>query len=266
MKSSNYDQIALKKPTLPNAKEGPQALRLLVSIIDRGKGERVARLLERHGSLHHTILLGRGTARKDLLNYLGLGESEKDVVLSGIPQANAPSALRHLMQAMQFEAPGRGIAFTIPISSVSGKRALSYLSGNYCVAPPVSPTDPVPPTDEEREVPPMVQFEHSLIFSIVNRGFTDLVVDGALKAGAKGGTVLNARGAGLEEASKFFGISIVPEKEVVLILVKAEEKNKVMKAIIDSSGLSTPAHGLSFSVPVDSAAGMARMMMEDFED
>lgn len=258
MKSSNFKQLADKKPTYPNATEAPRAIRLLVSIVDRGKGDGVVRLLERHGSLFHTILLGRGTARKALLDYLGLGETEKDIVLSGIAQEGSSMVLKYLIHAMQFDAPGRGIAFTLPVSSVSGRRALAYLSGNPALYSTVEPS-------EKSEVSPMVQFEHSLIISIVNRGFTDLVVDGALQAGAKGGTIVHARGAGLEEASEFFGISIVPEKEIVLILAKAEEKNAIMQGIIKSSGLSTPAHGISLSVPVDNVIGMARMMTEEFE-
>lgn len=259
MKSSNFDSFAAKPPTFPDAKSAPQGVNLLVSIVDRGKGEGVVRLLERHGSLFHTILLGRGTARKAWLDYLGLGETEKDIVLSGVCHQKAPRILKYLMHAMQFDAPGRGIAFTLPVSSVSGRRALAYLAGN-------TKTTEQSQSNDQSEVPKMVQFEHSLIISIVNRGFTDLAVDAAVDAGARGGTILHARGAGLEEASEFFGISIVPEKELVLILVKTEIKNAVMQAIIKASGLSTPAHGLSFSVPVDNALGMARMMTEEFDE
>lgn len=259
MKSSNFDAFCAKPPTFPNSQRAHQGINLLISIVDRGKGEGIVRLLERQGSLFHTILLGRGTAQKAWLDYLGLGKTEKDIVLTGVGHQRAEKVLKYLMHAMQFDAPGRGIAFTLPISSVSGKRALTYLAGN-----PQTPK--TSPSNEQSEVPNMVQFEHSLIISIVNRGFTDLAVDAAVNAGARGGTILHARGAGLEEASEFFGISIVPEKELVLILVKTEIKNAVMQAIIKSSGLSTPAHGISFSLPVDNAMGMARMMTEEFDE
>ena len=58
-----------------------------------------------------------------------------------------------------------------------------------------------------------------LIITIINRGFSEDVVDAAKSAGAQGGTVLHARGTGVHEAEKFFGISIQPEKEMVLTLV-----------------------------------------------
>ena len=256
MKSSTYnkDHVVITPPTFPNEKQAPRKVKLLVSIVDRGKGAGVARLLERHGSLFHTIIFGRGTARKALLDYLGLGETEKDLVLSGVATESAPTILKYLIHALQFDAPGRGIAFTLPISSVSGRRALAYLAGN-----PQETT-----TYEEEEI--MDDFKYSLLFSIVNRGFTDLVVDAAVREGARGGTIIHARGAGLEEASNFFGITIVPEKEIVLILVKNSQKHAIMQSIIAASGLSTPAHGVSFSVPVDDAVGMARMMTEEFEE
>ena len=102
------------------------------------------------------------------------------------------------------------------------------------------------------------QFE--LIITIVNRGFADDVMDAAKQAGAHGGTILYARGTGVHEAQKFFGITIEPEKEVVLILVGVDEKNTIMKAICKGAGLSTEGHGMSFSLPVDDVMGIVHLM------
>ncbi len=101
-----------------------------------------------------------------------------------------------------------------------------------------------------------------LIVTIVNRGFADDVVESARKAGAGGGTVLYARGTGAHEAQKFFGITIEPEKEVVLTLVEAERKCEIMKAVCKGAGLTTPGRGMSFSLPVDDAVGAARIFGE----
>lgn len=105
--------------------------------------------------------------------------------------------------------------------------------------------------------------EFDVILTIVNRGFADLVMDAAKGAGAHGGTVMYARGAGIHEAEKFFGISIQPEKEVVLILVKHEEKNTIMQAIAKEAGLNREGRGLSFSLPVDDVVGIVHMMKKD---
>lgn len=97
---------------------------------------------------------------------------------------------------------------------------------------------------------------YELIICIVNRGFSDLVMETARNAGARGGTVLHARGGG-QAGKEFFGISIQPEKEMLMILVKAELKCPVMQAILKDAGPYAPAHGICFSVPVDETAGLA---------
>ncbi len=107
--------------------------------------------------------------------------------------------------------------------------------------------------------------EFDLIITIVNRGFNDVVMDAARSAGATGGTVLHARGAGIHEAEKFFGISIQPEKDVVLILAKREEKKQIMNAIRNEVGLNKEGKGLSFSMPVEDVCGIVHMNI-DFKD
>lgn len=101
---------------------------------------------------------------------------------------------------------------------------------------------------------------YSLIFTVVNRGFSDDVMDAARSAGAHGGTILHARGSGVHEAEKFFGISIQPEKEVVLILVQQQLKQPIMQAICEKAGLNTQGKGLSFAVPVEEVAGIVHLM------
>ncbi len=234
-------------------------LKLLTTIVDRGKGQSVADLMKKEGVLFHTIMLGRGTARKAVLKYLGLGETEKDVVISTIRVEGGLHVLRKLLQAMRFDAPGRGIAFTIPLSSVGGAKALSYLTG-------IEHDSSDKETASKYEVNDMDNHEHSLVITIVNRGYSDQVVESAASAGARGGTVLHARGAGREEAEKFFGITIQPEKEVVLILVRRELKHAVMQEICKAAGLSTPGHGFSFSLPVDDVLGMAPMIIEESKE
>ncbi|WP_313371010.1 P-II family nitrogen regulator [Sedimentibacter sp.] len=107
--------------------------------------------------------------------------------------------------------------------------------------------------------------EFDLIITIVNRGFDDVVMDAARSAGATGGTVLNARGTGVHEAEKFFGISIQPEKDVILILAKRKDKKQIMHAIRNEAGLNKEGRGLSFSMPVEDVCGIVHMKL-DFKD
>lgn len=97
---------------------------------------------------------------------------------------------------------------------------------------------------------------HDLIITIVNRGFADDVMNAAKKAGAFGGTVMNARGTGMHELQEFFGALIQPEKELVMILTDRQNRNKIMTAICKDAGIDKEGMGVSFSLPVDAVAGI----------
>ena len=95
-----------------------------------------------------------------------------------------------------------------------------------------------------------------LIIAICNKGHTEDVMTCARAAGAGGGTVLHAKGtAGSEYAEKFFGLSLVDEKEIIYIVSKKETRNAIMQAITDGAGPGTKAHTLVFSLPVTETAG-----------
>ena len=93
--------------------------------------------------------------------------------------------------------------------------------------------------------------KYELILCIVNAGFSQNVMEAARSAGAKGGTVLRARGSANPEAEEFFNIKIQPEKEMVMILVPASIKDEVMKTIYKESGIAAEAQGIAFSLPVN---------------
>ncbi len=95
-----------------------------------------------------------------------------------------------------------------------------------------------------------------LILCIVNSGYTDLVLEAASKSGARGGTVVTARGSGNPEAEKLYGITITPEKEIVMIVVPREIKDNVLHSIYMEAGLDTRGQGIAFSLPVDEAVGL----------
>ena len=102
----------------------------------------------------------------------------------------------------------------------------------------------------------MVNYE--CIMSIVNHGYTDLVMEAAKRAGATGGTVLSARGTGNVEIEEFFGVKVTPEKDVVLILVPRAIRDKVLSAINEGAGMSTKGMGIAFSMPVSDVVGINR--------
>jgi len=105
-------------------------------------------------------------------------------------------------------------------------------------------------------------FKHgfALIFTIVDAGFSGKVLEASRKAGAEGATLLNGRGRGVHESSSFMGVSIQPDKEIILILVKKSIRRNVMKEIVRSCNLATEGKGMTFCVPVDEVAGVQHLL------
>lgn len=95
-----------------------------------------------------------------------------------------------------------------------------------------------------------------VILCIVNTGFSEVVMDTAKQFGARGGTIINARGTASKEAEKIFNITIQPEKEIVMILIPSKLKNNILQGLYTAIGTNTPAQGIAFSLPVDDVVGV----------
>lgn len=104
----------------------------------------------------------------------------------------------------------------------------------------------------------MATTKYEMIMCIVNAGYSSVVMDAAKAVGARGGTVIHARGTANKEAEEFFHISIQPEKEVVLLIVPAKIKDDVLHAVYQNAGLETEGQGIAFSMPVDKAVGLSQ--------
>ena len=96
----------------------------------------------------------------------------------------------------------------------------------------------------------MEKNKNELVICIVNAGYSQNVMEAARAAGARGGTILRARGSANPEAEEFFNITIQPDKEMALILVPVEIKDEILKTIYKEVGLGREAQGIAFSLPV----------------
>ncbi len=101
-----------------------------------------------------------------------------------------------------------------------------------------------------------METKFEVIFCIVNNGYSDVVMDVARQNGARGGTILHAKGSVKEEAEKFYGIVITPEKEIIMIIVEQEIKEKILHAIYEEAGLASPGQGIIFSLPISHVVGI----------
>ena len=102
----------------------------------------------------------------------------------------------------------------------------------------------------------MSEKTYEMIFCIINAGFSETVMDAAREAGARGGTVIRARGTAGKEAEEIFRITVHPDKEVIMILVTKDIKDAVLEAIYKSAGMSTAGQGIAFSLPVNRTVGL----------
>ena len=181
----------------------------------------------------------RGTAPGEILNRLGLAETEK-LIVSTIADARQKRIIFRLARdKMYMDIPGNGILAAIPLKSIAGRQTLAFL------------------TDQElKEGAPSMDFEYELIVVVLNEGYADMVMDAARGAGAGGGTLLHAKGTGGKRGEKFFSVSLADEKDMIYIVSHREEKTAVMKAIQTQAGPGTKAGGICFSLPISSVMGL----------
>lgn len=106
-----------------------KGLRMIITFVDRGQGEKATKLYEKLGAANHQIFLGYGTASSEIYAYLGFGMIEKDVVISLVDVDLVPFMFNALKEEMNFNSPGHGIACSVPILSVGGQRALNAILG-----------------------------------------------------------------------------------------------------------------------------------------
>lgn len=220
---------------------------LMTTIVDRKIIEKYLSLY-RENDLHIMyVTLGYGTATNEIMDYLGLDSIEKAVAMSVVEEETWFTIKKQLQKKLQIDAPGGGIAFTIPLSSVGGRKTLEFLLEieEY----------------QRQEESTLKNTEHELIVVISQQGYTDIIMEAAREAGAYGGTVIHAKGTGITETEQFMGVTIAAEKEIVYIVSKTTEKNAIMRAIMENAGLNSKAKAICFSLPVSDTAGLR--LLED---
>ena len=112
----------------------------------------------------------------------------------------------------------------------------------------------------------MTTNQHEVIFVIVNAGFAEEAMDVAREQGVRGGTILNARGVAREKEAAFFGITIQQEKEILMMVVEKEIRDKVLNALYKEMGMAKQAKGIAFSLPVSDVAGLVQIPVEVAEE
>jgi len=192
------------------------------------------------------VFHAQGTASSEIMDMLGLGGIEKNILMSMMTKPFADKMLKKLQKKLHLGMPNSGIAFTIPMSGGSAQIVKLMETLQSEEANPLS----------ERDETDMAESEYSMIMAIVNQGFSEEVMDAAKPVGATGGTVFHSRRVGNVDKMKFWGISVQQEREIVLVLARKADKLNIMQAIGKQCGINSKAQGIVLSLPVDGTAGM----------
>lgn len=201
--------------------------KLIISIVPHNSGEIITNAANLAGSRGGTILMGRGTAENSIIQLLGLGDKSKDIVYILVEEEICQNVLDKIKESTQ-NKKNFGIVFTIDINNFLRSGSIKNLE------------------NENLGVEKMND-SYEMINVIVNKGYAEDAMAAARKAGAGGGTIINARGTAKEGDAKFLGIEIVPEKEMLLILVPKDKKDEIIKAISELPCLNKAGSGILFT-------------------
>lgn len=208
---------------------------MFVVIANFGMGSKVVKEAKEHGVSGGTIILGKGTAKNHILKILGLDEIRKEIVIMVTESDKEDEIHKRLTEKFHLDKPNHGIAFSAPVENFLGGRNCEYY---------------------KKEGRVMDDMKHKAIFTIVDRGLAEEVIEASLSAGAEGGTVIDARGSGIHERNVLFSVPIEPEKEIVMILIGEDKEEKVIASIREALHIDEPGKGIMFVINVNKTSGI----------
>ena len=214
------------------------SMKVILSIVERGQGAAMLRLYRKRYVPIHIQCTGKGTATSEIMDILGLGSSEKDILISFAAASAAKKLLHDLDNELRGRTGGAGIVVSIPVS------ALNSLVANLAAYHAESLKE----KEEDRE---MERTENSLILVVCARGCTDDVMSTAKAHGARGGTVIKGRLSGREELEEAYEVDLKAEREIVAIVVPTGLRGPIMEAINAEHGLRSEAQAALCALPIE---------------
>jgi len=208
---------------------------LAVIIVNDGKARKIIKHAKLNGAKGATVFYGMGSVKSSkIIEFFELHNIKKEIIIFVNEETVNQLVLKSISEKFKFNKPNHGIAFTIPITSFIGSKKYE----NTLIKKGSK------------------QMTHQAIFTIVDRGKAEEVIKSAKSAGAKGGTIINARGSGIHETEKVFNFDISPEKEVVIIVSEAKDTDHITKSIRNDLKISEPGNGIIFVQDVSQSFGI----------
>lgn len=211
-------------------------LEMLVVIVEHNKASKVLHLADEKGITASVAMLGRGTASRTIFDYLGLNDKKKAVLMLFGKTEEIMDLADYLVEKLEMDKPNHGIAYIESAFNVFGTEDNANGSENIKRG----------------------ENMYNAIYTIVEKGNADDVIEAAQKAGSRGGTVMHARGSGSEEARKVFNMLIEPEKEIVLIISEEAKTKDIVESIRKETGIEEQGKGIIFVTRVEQTYGLAK--------
>lgn len=211
-------------------------LEMLVVIVEHNKASKVLHLADEKGVTASVAMLGRGTASRTIFDYLGLNDKKKAVLMLFGKTEEITDLADYLVEKLEMDKPNHGIAYIESAFNVFGTEDNANRSENIKRG----------------------ENMYNAIYTIVEKGNADDVIEAAQKAGSRGGTVMHARGSGSEEARKVFNMLIEPEKEIVLIISEEAKTKDIVESIRKETGIEEQGKGIIFVTRVEQTYGLAK--------
>lgn len=223
---------------MSGADNNPMAM--ILSILERGKGSSYMEMMRTRDVHFHCQTMGFGTAPSEMMDILGLGSNDKDIILSIAPRQTI-NALAVVLRESLGSSRYRGLMMELKLSAV-----------NRLTAEMISRTT-TPVTSSEGEEEMRNEYNHQLILISVNQGCTDQVMHTARAAGAMGGTIIRSRLADGGMMGHFGIQDAMEEREIIMILAPSNIATQIMDAVNKAHGVRSDAKGIVCALPVERA-------------
>lgn len=237
-------------------KKTDRRAKLLVAIINKEDEEQYTSTVNKCCTAVHFSGIGHGTARSNYMSYFGFNDIEKRIVSSIIPSTLEHTVLNAVGRELRLYLLGRGIAFTMPISTISSIVEDAVLS--------------TPDKDRQDAKSPVSKKEkttmHELVIAVVNQKYTETAIEAARSAGATGATVFHTKSINNARAEQSMGAALPEQTDSIFFLTTEEYKLKIMEAVRDQAGLKTEGGAVILSLPVDDLVGIGRFDGTDDEE
>ncbi len=215
---------------------------MIYSVIKRGKSKQYIEMMSGKNIQFHIQMAAIGTAPSEMMDIFGLGNNDKDVVMSLAPEDVVRSLTNEYGKNIGIGTEYGGLLMSLRMSAI-----------NRLSAEIITRASTANKEKGEKIMADESKYQQQLIMIMVDQGCTDQVMQTAKRAGAMGGTILRARLAGAEKLAQFGPADVQEEKEIITILSSASTAAEIMNEVNRLHGMTSEAHGMVFALPVEKA-------------